>query len=365
MAEYNNYLAVGEETTRGTAESSTVGFIPVQGDFALPAPDYMARKRDEHRGEDTQKGHTTEIRMGEQWSGLSMQTPFFTEAGSTSGMVGTVLKHFFGSATTAQNGATSQYAHMMYPVPDPFSSSNLDTKALTFNMNAIHGGTVKNHPYTGGRVNKVTFAQEAGQPLLMTVESMGQTLDTPTTAISSPTYAAENLRADYNNLTIREGATVTRTGSAPDYTDLASNGNQISPDSITLEFERGFEDKIILDGTQSPGKTTVGRFTGKLSMTIDFEDPASGFSSVDDFTTWLAGTSSTNFLLTWDTGTQAGTGDNHSLIIDIPVANRLGGMPEIPLDGQPTITLEYDFHYDSSTTLYAMGLLLKNTATAV
>lgn len=358
------FVAIGEEATRGTKESTTVGFIPIDGTFPLPRPDYMAKKRTEWRGEDTALGETTEERMGEQWSGLSLPMVFFTESGVAKGLVGSILKHFFGKASTAQNGATGQYGHMFYAAADPFAAANLDTKALTFNMNAMHGATLKNHPYFGGRVSKLSFKQDMGSKLLLTAEAMGQKLATPEAGIASPTFAAENLRCDYNNLTIRNAATVTRTGTAPNFTNLTSNGAVVKVDSLTLDFERGMKDKQVSDGTTSPSKTSVGILMGKLSLVIDFEDPASGFNTKTELLAWLAGTSNTNFLLTWDTGTQAGTGDNHSLIIDLPHCNRLGGMPEIARDGDPKITLEYDIHYDA-TAKYAAGILLKNTATAV
>ena len=364
MGEYKNFVAIGEETSRGTKQVSTVGFIPVRN-FAPPKPDYMTRKRDEHRGESTQLGHTTEFRMGEKWEGLTLEIPFFTEAGGVAGMMGTLLKHFFGGATSTQNGTTGQYSHMFYPKVDPFGPSNLGNKALTFNMNTMFENTLKNLPYVGGRPRKISFKQEMGDDLIMTVEAMGQKLLTPEAGLSSPTYAAENLRCSYNHMTVRHGGTVTRTGTAPNFTAITSNGNQIKPDSISLEFERGMEDKLRGDGTNTPSKTVVGRFTAKLSMVLDFEDPASGFSSADEFLAWLASSSSANILMTWDTGTQAGTGDNHSLIIDMPICNRQGGMPEPPLDGNPMITLEYDLHFDSATTQYALGILLKNTAATV
>lgn len=364
MAETKSFLAVGVEAARGTKESTTVGFVPLAS-FSLPAPDKMAKKREEFRGEDTARGFTTEIRMGEKWDGLTLEMPAFTEAGTTKGIIGSIIKHFFGYSSSSQNATTGQYRHMMYPVNDPFAAANLDNDALTFNMNAMHAATLKNHPYVGGRVKSLSFKQEVGQHLVISVGCMGQTLATPEAGIASPVFPAENLRLDYNNLTIRAGATVTRTGTAPNYTAITSNGSQVKPDSLTLDLERGMTDKQLLNGTTTTGKSAVGMLTGKLSMTIDFEDPASGFSSVDEFTAWLAATSSTNFLLTWDSGTQAGTGDNHSLIIDLPICNRLGGMPEIARDTDSNITLEYDLLYDGTTTLYACGLLLKNTASAV
>ncbi len=364
MAETKSFIAIGEETTRGTKESTTVGYLPVNS-LSLPKPDYMAKKRDEFRGEDTLLGATTEIRMGEKWEGLSLEIPGFTESGGAKGLIGTLMKHFFGKASTAQNGATGQYGHMMYAVSDPFATANLGAKALTLNMNAHHGATLKNHPYVGGRVSKLGFKQETGQSLIFTTDSFGQKLAAIEAGLASPAFPAENLRLDYNNLTMRQGAVVTRTGTAPNFTNITSSGTVVKPDSVSLEIERGMSDKMVLDGTTSPSKTSVGILTGKLSMTIDFEDPGSGFNSKSEFLAWLAGTSSTNFLLTWDTGTPAGTGDNHSLIIDLPICNRLGGMPEIKRDGGSMITLEYDLHFDPTTALYAVGILLKNTATAV
>ncbi|MDP2689978.1 MAG: phage tail tube protein [Deltaproteobacteria bacterium] len=353
------FLAVGEEATRGAKESTTVGHIPLNN-FQLPKPDFMARKRGEFRGERALLGHTTELRMGQKWDGLSLEMPAFSEAGTVTGMFGTVLKHFFGHAASAQNGATGQYYHMMSPVEDMFGAANLGAKALTLNMNIMEGNVLRNYPYAGGRVKKLTFKQEAGSPLLVTAECMGQKLDAVTAGLSDPVFATEEKRFDYDNLTIRTGA-VTRTGTAPDYTDLTSSGTVIKPESVTVELERGMEDKLRLDGAGVPTRTHIGVLTGKVTMVLDWEDPASGFSSVDELAAWLAAGSSLSLLLTWDSGTQVGTGDNHSLILDLPVCNRLGGMPELSLEKDPMITMEFDLHY-SETTKYAVGVLLKNSA---
>jgi len=59
--EFKAYLAIGEETTRGTGQVTTVGFIPLT-DFDLPIPDYMTKKRGEFRGESSRLGHTVERR---------------------------------------------------------------------------------------------------------------------------------------------------------------------------------------------------------------------------------------------------------------------------------------------------------------
>jgi len=364
MAETQAFIAVGEEGNRGAKEVVTVGFIAVNS-LEMPEADYMLKEPTEFRGEDTALGDITPaIRMGEKWEGLSLEMPAFTESGVVSGMIGTIFKHFFGKATSVQNAATGQYAHMIYAVNDPFNTANLGAKALTFSLNAMHETTLKNHPYIGGRVSKLSFKQELGEHLIITAEAMGQKLLDPETGLVSPSYPAENLRLDYNNMAIRTGGTVTRTGVAPDYTNITSTGDLIKADSIEIDVERGMEDKLVSDGTTSPNKTTVGKLKGTLSMTIDFRDPSSGFSSVDEFTVWLAGSGEIDILGTWNSGTQAGTGDNHALILDMPRCERLGGMPEISREEQSTITLKYKFLV-SPTTLYAFGLLLKNTAAAV
>ena len=363
MADNKLYLALGEEATRGTKEATTVGFIPLLG-AGIPKFEAEDKKRDEFRGENSNLGDTTVLRMSRKWSG-SIETPFFTEAGGTAkGAIGTILKHFFGKATSAQNATTGQYRHMLYPVTDPFAAANLGTKALTLNMNLNEGAVMRNWPFLGGRIKSLSFEQEAGNSLKMSAEVMGQVRDTVTAELGSATFAAENLRCDYNNLTVYTG-TITRTGTAPDFTDFTfGSATQIKPDKISVKIENGMEDAIRLAGLDYPDKTRMGKYKVSLEFTIDWEDPASGFSSIDDFNAWVTGASSTNFFLYFNTGTQAGTGDNHSLYIDIPIAQRMGGEPEYALDKDPMVTLKYEGLY-SATTAYLIGLMLKNTATAL
>ena len=363
MAERVIYTAIGEEATRHTAESSTVGFIPVDG-TAFPTMEFNEVARGEARGEDTVKGNVAMIRFDQKWS-HSMDMPLFTEGGTVAGIVGTIFKHFFGKTASDQNGATSQYYHMLYPVSDPFLTANLGTKALTVNHNVSEGATTKNHAFRGGRVNSLTFSQEAGSTCKVTVGMFGQDKVASGTAIASPTFAAENLRCDFNNLTLYTG-TITRTGTGPDFTDFTfGSATTIVPDSINVAIENGMEDKLRLSGTDYPDKTRMGMYKVTLEFTLDLEDPAAGFSSFDDFNLWLASASSTNFFVQWDTGTQAGTGDNHTLGIDMPIMQRMGGEPDFNLETDPMITLKYEGLYDATTAKYKVGLFLKNTASAI
>ena len=109
----------------------------------------------------------------------------------------------------------------------------------------------------------------------------------------------------------------------------------------------------------------MGKLEVEVEMKIDWEDPASGFSSADDLNAWINGESSINLFLHWDSGTAAGTGDNHSLYLDIPVAQRMGGKPEYDLEKDPMVTLKVKGLVDLTTTTYAIGCMLKNTASYI
>ncbi|MDP2688470.1 MAG: phage tail tube protein [Deltaproteobacteria bacterium] len=364
MADNKYYLGIGEEANRGTAESTTVGFIPLLSP-GLPKMEFDDKRRKEFRGEDSVLGDTQVMRMSQKWS-ASVETPFFTESGGSSWLVGTLLKHFFGKATSSQNGTTGQYRHLFYPIADHFSAANLGDKALTLNYNINEGATMKNWPFVGGRVKALSFEQEAGNHLKLTAELFGQKRNASSTAIASPTFAVENMRCDYNNLSVYTG-TITRTGTAPAYTDFSfGSATQIKPDKVSLKIENGMEDVLRLSGLDYADKTRLGgQYKVSLEMTLDWEDPSSGFSSVDDLLAWLISASSTNFHLHWNTGFQAGTGDNHGLYIDLPVMQRVGGEPDYSLEKDPMVTLKYEGLYDATTCKYMVGLLLKNTSWSV
>lgn len=363
MADNRMYLALGEEATRGVKESTTVGFIPLLKP-GVPRLEFDDRKRMEFRGEDAHKGATVVSRMSQKWNG-SIEMPFFTESGGAKGLSGTLLKHFFGKAASSQNASTGQYLHMMYPVADPFAAANLGPGAVTLNLNINEGAVMSNWPFVGGRVKGLSFEQLSGSPLKVTAELFGQKRDAVGAEIGAQVFAAELLRCDYNNLKVYTG-TITRTGTAPDYTDFTfASATQIKPDKISIKVENGMEDALRLSGTDYPDKTRMGRFKVAVELMVDWEDPALGFSSVDEFNAWATAGGNTNLFLHWDTGTQAGTGDNHGLYIDLPALRRLGGEPDYSLDKDPMITLKYEGLYDAATTNYMIGVLLKNTAATI
>jgi hypothetical protein len=361
MGKHIHYLGIGEEADRGTPSKEIVGFVPVLS-FGGTGFEPTDESRKEFRGEESALGDTHVRRLQEKWT-KDFDIPFFTEAGSQDGFMVRLMEHFFGKRASAQNGGTGQYYHMLYPVSDPYATANLGTKALTFNSNFSKGGTVKNHPLIGGRVGGLTFTQEAGAGLVMNVNAFGQTVGTPEDEVGNPTFASEAMRCMYNHLTCYTG-TITRTGTAPNYTDFSfGSATAFCPDNVTITFEDAREDKLRLCGQIFADKTLNNKTMVTVEITIDFEDPASGFSSADEFDLWLASVENeTNMFFQWDTGVQAGSGDNHSLGIDLPRLYRAGGDPEFDVENDPIITLTYRGLMDLSTTQYQGGIMVKNTA---
>jgi hypothetical protein len=367
MASNIRYAAFGIEANRGTAEKTTVGFLPLTNG-QWPQYEPVDERKNEYRGEQTALGAIGMRRMSRKWTYPCEFNAFTESGGGDAGIVGSIIKHCLGFGSSTQNGSTGQYDHMIYPVHDPenVASGYLGTTAITANQNTSEGDTVKNKPWIGGIVSGLTFSQEVGQLLKISAQMMGQTVGDSETLISTPTFPLEALRLDYSFLTCYTG-TITRTGTGPDFTDFAfGSATQFCPDSFTLTIEAGKTDNQKLCGVDYPTKVRLGQYKITLSITTDWEDPASGFSSVDDYNLWLANISQTNFFFHYDTGTQAGTGDNHQLFIDIPVLQRIQSAgPDITLENDPMKTLEYEGDFDAATTAYIIGIMLKNTASSI
>lgn len=363
MAHNILYIGVGEEAIRGTEESSTVSFIPVLSPV-IPVMEFEDKKRKEFRGEDTVKGDRSVRRMSRLWT-ATLEIPFFTEGGTVTKGIGLFLKHFYGYVSTDGPKSALAYSHMFSPVADPFATANLGTKALTINCNINEGTVNKNWAYWGGRVSSISIEVEPGEPVKLVVEMMGQGRSPAAAEIGSPVFPAENLRGDYNNCKLYTG-TVGRTGVGPDFTAFDFSGaTLIKPDSLTLKIENGMEDVLRLAGVDYPDKTRLGIYTGTLELTIDWEDPASGFSSVDEFTAWLDSVTYQNFGIEIDTGTEIESGFNQLLAIDIPRCIRTGSNPEYDLENDPMITLGYDLLFEESVTKYLAGMFLQNSASTM
>lgn len=359
------YYAIGEEAARGTGEVTTVGFLPVGDGVGHVMPEYVDEPKKEFRGEQSALGDRIDYRYNQSWN-ATLPLPLFTEAGTTAGMVGTILHHFFGKVNSAQNASTGQYGHFFYPVSNPFAAANLDNDALTLSQNINHGATMKNEPYLGARVKSIEFDIQPDAQIMLNVEMFGQTKDTVTAELGSAVFPAENLRLDFHDFTLYTG-TITKTGTPPDYTTFTfGSATAVTPDSCKLKITNPFEDVTVLGGVQYATKTRLnGIWQVDLEFTMDWEDPAAGLSGVDEYNQFFTGITYNNFYLQMDTGVQVGTGKNSAIGIDLPRMKLNSSPPEFGREADPLVTLSYTGRYDATTALYMVGLLLDNSAAAV
>lgn len=369
MAQAVKYVAMGEEDLRGTAEDTAVFFVPVMTG-AKPVSEFQDDPTKDFRGAENRLGDQTITRKFESWN-TPPDIPLYSELAGPDGPAGIakILKHGLGKATTGAAKEISAYPHMIYPHIDPFDTGSIGSKALTYNDNMSEGATVINTPYVGGRVKALNFEQELPEQLKLSLEMFGQYKDVQGAEIGDEAYPLETLRFDYDDLEFYQGVPA-YTGDAPDYTEIdPSGGNLIKVDKLSIKITNGFEDVKRSSGLKYAEHTRVnGPFKVELEFTMDYEDPASGFSSVDDFNAWLTAASETAFTALWDTGTVVAGGattETHKLIIDMPRMQRMGGEIEFDLEKDPLITLKYEGLFDPTTTQYLVGILLQNSAETI
>lgn len=359
----NQYLALVEETTRGTNPGSGYKFLPVTAGIE-PKPKFDDVPRQEFRGQDTRLGNTTVVRKSKSWA-QTIETLLYPID-----IVGTLFKHALGYAGTRSVVDTSGYKGIIYPPSAAHYApgGNLAGKGITSIPNTDLDGVTKSQVYGGGRVKgfKLDFARPDEVKLsfdLMGGPFIGAPGQTATAGASFTTIKPFNS----SDLVCYSGAGITRTGTAPNYTDITPNTmQQFNPDTLSLTFEGGIEDKDILDGTGGPNKTEqTSQVKATLEIKIDFTDPATGLSSYDEFVAQVAGVSTQNFLLKLTGPDLAGAATAyHQYFVDLPSMLLTEESVERKNDGSVAkATLKYTSLL-SATTNYPIAILTVDKASA-
>jgi hypothetical protein len=123
------------------------------------------------------------------------------------------------------------------------------------------------------------------------------------------------------NLTCFLGSGATLTGAAPLYSDIAAGTMpQFMPDDLTLKLGPGVDDKYKMNGEEGPSVTErTGPIKHAAEFTIDFSDPASGWSSYDAWKAHYSGIQYAPLLLKMDTGELCGSvSETRKLLIYYP-----------------------------------------------
>lgn len=330
----NQYLPYCEETTRGTKPGSpSYKFLPITKGL-VPKFDPKDEPRKEFRGADTALGDSSVVRRESAYT-ISPECYLYPGA-----EVGTLLKHLLGKAATRTTVDTSAYKGILYPVAMPYGTGAvLADKAIGFEPNMDRDGTTASQYFGGARFKNATLTIKPGDDITLALEGGGAggwIGAANQAATANPTFPAASPYA-YADAAFYVGSGATRTGTAPDYTDLAPGTmSQIQPDEFTLKIPNGLEDKSVLNGVKGPSKTErTAQFMAEVEFTLDFRDPASGFSSIDEFEAQFSGPR-TNSIMVVITGTElAGAAtQKYQEVIDLPLVQITIESPEADNEGK-------------------------------
>lgn len=358
------YLAIVEESTRGTDPGSGYQFLPITGQLT-PTFSPTDESRKEFRGGDSALGDLTVYRKESVWT-YELECSWYPDNEA----IGLLFKYLLGFSGTRSVIDTSAYEGILYPSPNAYAGGgDLEDLGIGIVPNTDEDGTTKAQYYGGGRPTacKIAFSGTDDIKLTFTISGPGEYIgDADQTATSSPTFSSIAPFVSSDALCYI-GAGITRTGTAPDFTALDPNTmDSFIPDSVEITITNGLADKIVMNGILGPSKTSrESQFMVEASCPIDYEDPSSGFSSADELKTLFTGTRTNSLLFVLENGVVAGdTTTEYGAIIDLANLVVNADPPERNAEGMtPSVTFNYKSLY-SSTTEYPVALFTtdKNSA---
>lgn len=351
------WCEIFEHAARDTITGAETTYpLPLKGTLR-PEFNPTDAARVEFRGQSTHQGATNVYRQTEQWSFTSDSYWYPIRA------IGILLKHAFGKAVTRVVTDTTAYKGITYTIDDPFISTELDDKAVGVLVNYNAGaGVTKSRKYYGGRITAmtVTFSADDSVGVQFTIQGPGEQVTSEAAATTEPDFSTLPSPFDSCDALFYIGAGISRTGTAPDFTAIAAGSMaQFSPDSATIEFNFGRTDKTVMNGICGPSKTSNSE---QMSVTfngpIDYEDPASGFSSHDEVEALLSDVKENSILVVITSDEVAGsTTEPYSAAIDLPALFLQPTNPEFNAEGNtPSATLAYNSLY-SDTAEYTASVL--------
>jgi len=357
------YLAIVEETTRGTDPGSGYLFLPVMNNIQ-PTVKYDDQARKEFRGADTALGDSSVVRRSGQWS-MSIECAYYP--GIETGLF---FKHLMGKAGTRTTLDTSAKEGIIYPLANLYGTgAELANKAIGLVANTDEGGTTKAQYYGGGRVKSIAIKGEGTDDVKLTIEVQGPAQfigaadQTATAGASFPVAAPFST----DDCLLYIGAGISRTGTGPGYTAIGPGSMPaFRPDSFTITITSGNDDKTVMDGVLGPNKTfRAAQFKVEATCPTDYEDPSSGFSSADQFKNVFGGPTTSSLLVVMDSGDLAGAATaTYSTKIDLANALINPDTPARKSDGtQPTINFTLSSLYNA-TTKYPVAVYTVDKATA-
>lgn len=360
MAE--QYLALYEETTRGTAGTPTYLFLPVTGDLS-PDFDPSDKPRVEFRGADTGLGDVSVMRQEVKWT-YTLKCYWYP--GKETGLL---FKHLFGNAGTRATVDTTACKGLCNSLLMPYGTGMpLGDTAIAIVPNTDEGGVTKSQVFGGGRVTSCKISAKGTEDVTLEFTLQGAWIGpADQTAVAGVSFPAAN---PFNGTDYKAyiGGTPVRTGTAPNYTAITvGTAVQFMPDSLDISINNGLDDKVVGNGIAGPTKTyRKEKFKIEIDCPIDYEDPASGFSSADEFKKLFTGPATNNLLVVFDNGDLAGSAtETYTALLDLPyMMQKNPKKPGRNAEGKtPDLKMGFSSLY-STTAKYAGALLTVDKATA-
>lgn len=355
------YLGIVEEAARGTDPTSGYLFLPVSGKLQ-PSFTPTDEPRKEFRGSDSALGDTSVVRRESLWT-YDLECSWYPGDPA----IGLLFKHLLGYSGTRNTVDTSAKRGILYPVPNGYGGGgDQEDKGIGIIPNTDEAGTTYSQYWGGGRVTKCVIKAEGTSDikLTFTLQGPGEYIGAAdqTELDSTPAFSTPTTPLISSDLLCYVGGSPTRTGTPPDYTVLAPNTAAAwRPDSLELTITNGLQDKVVMNGVLGPSWTTrESQFMVELTAPTDYDDPASGFSSADEFKTLFAGVRTNNILLianhASDAGATPGTAP-YGAVIDLPSVMVAADPPERNVDGKtPSINFKFKSLYNT-TTKYPIAIL--------
>lgn len=332
----NQYLAIYEETTRGTKPGSPAyKFLPVtKGLNPKFSPKDESRK--EFRGNDCALGDASVVRKESQFT---VSPESFLYPGAETGLL---LKHLLGFAGTRSTLDTSAYKGILYPMAMPYGAAgNLVDTAIGYTPNVDRDGTTASQDFGGTRFSSATLTIKPNEDITLSFEGKGAgdwigAANQAATAGAS--FPVDTLIYHGSMARFYIGAGATRTGTAPDYTAIVPNTmTPFYPDDFTLKIENGLDD-VIKSGTGVRGPSVTNRtkqFDWTADFSVDFTDPASGFSSIDEFEAHYSGPRTTSLMVVITHTVLAGAATAYyTETIDLPLGQINAENPDADNEGK-------------------------------
>ena len=359
----SQYIALVEETTRGTTPAGPYLFLPILGDLS---PDFDAtdKPRMEFKGVDVALGSATAIRTEVKWA---YKLKCYWYPGKETALL---FKHLLGNPAVRAIIDTTAYKGLIAPTAMPYGAgSPLGDSAIAIIANTDEGGVTYSQTFGGGRITdcKITCKGTDDIELEFTLEG-AWVGPADQAAIGGISFPPAN---PYNSSMYRAyiGGTPVRTGSAPLYSDITpGTAVQFKPDSLDITITNGLKDKVVGNGVRGPSKTTrSAQFKVVVACPIDYEDPTSGFNSSAEFKKLFSGVVTNNLFVTFDNGDLAGSAiQTFQAMLDLPVMLQQNPKKaDRHTDGKtPGLKLGFE-SLNSSTTGYPLALMLVDQAVTI